>query len=769
MITLFFNFLFMKKLAIFASLFLLYWTSYASVVDNSIIDELNSLKTQELNVDFKMKSFNSCLDMQVVLGDYVKKYWEYNKGSFYPYRWGWIIMPDIMFMEDDILWSVNSESIVEKTSSSTDANFSETNTQVKWVDEADIIKTDWKYIYYYNSKDKFIYIVWVNDKKIIKKIKTPSNFYNPELYIWNDTLTIISNWYVDVDYSRLWHWIDRNSKTFVIVYDLKDINSPKLEKLYISDWNVSQTRKIGDYVYVVSTNYFNIPYYSFSSVDDINFSLNKVMPKSIDVSRTNVENQKNLVVSWEKTSYNVTSWNVSNCNNIQYVLPDDETLKNYEFTPSYNIVSIIDTKNPNAKVKTQVIAWNTSEIHMSLDNLYITSHMYKWYDFTCAPNERCFAPWYPRGVNTLIHKLNIDKLNISYQDSTIVPWSPLTQYSMDEHEWNFRILTQTSRWNNVENESYTDLYILDKNLNLKWSLTRLWEWEEFKSSRYIWDKLFLVTFEQIDPLFVIDVKDASNPKVLWELKMPGYSTYLHPYDENHLIGLGYDTVENQWGWINNAWVKVDLYEINYDKKCGDSNLTSEEKSKCDSWDYKWIIVKQKYTKSFGDMWSYSEALNNPRMFMWNSKENKLFLPVTLYKKDSEDTYRNIDFFQWLLTLDINKNSWINESYRISHIDTAWLEEKRIEECSKYTSQWKERCYTLIDWTRYCEPTYHYVPKYCVKDSTIWEYIASKNWEFRDSFINRALWIWNQSYAISNDKISIHNILNWTQNYSIELK
>jgi len=104
---------------------------------------------------------------------------------------------------------------------------------------------------------------------------------------------------------------------------------------------------------------------------------------------------------------------------------------------------------------------------MSLDNLYLTSHMYQSYDFKCSSKFRCFAPWYPRGTNTLIHKINIENSDLSYQDSTIIPGRPLTQYSMDEYKENFRILTQTNRWNSVDNESHTDLYILDKDLDLK--------------------------------------------------------------------------------------------------------------------------------------------------------------------------------------------------------------------------------------------------------------------------------------------------------------
>lgn len=69
------------------------------------------------------------------------------------------------------------------------------------------------------------------------------------------------------------------------------------------------------------------------------------------------------------------------------------------------------------------------------------------------------------------------------------------------------------------------------------SLTTIAPGENFQSSRFIGNRLYLVTFEQIDPLFVIDLADSKNPKILGELKIPGYSTYLHPYDADRLIGI----------------------------------------------------------------------------------------------------------------------------------------------------------------------------------------------------------------------------------------
>ncbi len=68
--------------------------------------------------------------------------------------------------------------------------------------------------------------------------------------------------------------------------------------------------------------------------------------------------------------------------------------------------------------------------------------MYQSYDFSCPRGAFCMMPYYHRGTNTLIHKLNIDKNKVEYQDSTIIPGMPLTQYSMDEHNGNFRIITQ---------------------------------------------------------------------------------------------------------------------------------------------------------------------------------------------------------------------------------------------------------------------------------------------------------------------------------------
>ena len=771
-----------KLLLLITTIIFTVFSVNASDVDTSILDKLDESKVEELNVDFKLKTFESCENLESVMWKYIKDYYKnnqsrYNQAILYKNS-GWEPLISWLLWANMDEESISSDSwIQEKSSSTTNSvkesawsdDFSKTNTQVDWVDESDIIKTDWKYVYYYNSTQKLIFIIDSTENKVLKKIALPKNFNSPVLYIWNNKLVILANGYSNTNYSRN-YYINRNSKTYTIVYDITDKSKPVLEKLYVNDWNLTKSRKIWKYVYVISNNNFSIPYHTFKSVDDIEININNIIPKKLELSRVSDENEQNLKIKWKSLPFNIKAGNVAKCSDIEYSLPDEETLKKFSFNPSYNIISIINIENSEEEVKTKVVVGSNSEIYMSLDNLYLTDNIYQTRNYKCAEGY-CIMPYYYGNTNnTLVHKLNILENNLKYQDSTILPWRPLNQYSMDEKDEHFRIITSTNSWW-AEREQHTDLFILDKNLKLVSSLNNLWENENFKSSRFMWDKLFLVTFKQVDPLYAIDLEDQEKPKILWELKIPGYSEYLHPYDENHLIWLGKDTYDVNWR-TRNWGLKIDLYEINYDKKCWDSDLSDDEKVKCESWDYKWIIVKQVFSKTLWDSGSSSEATRNPRMFMWNANKNLLFLPATLYTKFSKTDYRNKDFFQGLVTLNIDKNSGITEKYRLTHVDYKIAEEKRLEECSKYSIKEPEEqeCKKLIDWSTYCPPVKQtYVPTYCYADSTVWEYIANRNWNYRKSFVKRALWIWDDVYSISDEKLVKSDILTWTKKSSVEMK
>ncbi len=769
----------MKKYVIFISLALLGFSQTWAAEDTQIVDQLTQ-KTSE-TVSFKMQSFNSCQDMNSVMDDFMKKYYKNVPPVMY-YR-GWPVM-----LEDNIaLDGVAAPTTADKSSSLTNqaadtsakwgsVDYSKTNTQVLWVDESEITKTDGKYIYYvsdyYDSalskQVKYVYVVKAtpaNAMEVVRKIRLPDNFSGTDLYLTDNKLVILSSGYSQGDYN--WYWINRSTKTYVMVMNTTDF---KLEKLYIVDGNYTQSRRIGDYLYVISQNSVQFPYYAYTQnwLNAPEFDLKKAMPKEIDITRTSDTSAQNLTLKGKDLPFSVTGGDVADCNNIEYILPDEATMKKHSFSPNYNIISILNLADTKAKVKNKVIFWDNSQLYMSQNNMYMTSYLYTNNSYACPLYANCFAPMIFNGENTLIHKLGVAKDVITYKNTAVVNGSPLNQYSMDEKDGKFRIIT--SQWSP---DRSTNLFVLDENLNTYSSLTGLGKNENFQASRFIGDKLFLVTFQQIDPLFALDLADQKNPKILWELKIPWYSTYLHPYDETHLIGLGYDTKTNQWGGTQQNGLKVDLYQVNYDKKCWDAGLSADEKKWCDDGTYKGIIVKQQYSATFGEQGSYSEALNNPRMFIWNPTKKLLLLPATLYWMKDATSYTYKDFFQGLLGINIDASTGIKQKFKVTHINPGDWEAKRLEECKQYTAPKTEPvCRKLVDGTTYCQPNQGistYVPEYCYADSTVGEYIAYKSWDFQPYFINRALYIGDTAYSISNKMIEASDVINPKTVGTVDLK
>lgn len=743
-----------------AMLFILFFFAvsqvWANQVDNSIESEINKLEAEEFSWDFRLKTFSSCSAMDEVMNDYIKDYWKNKPQRNYYYD-------DIIIdgISEDSLDANESETVESsKASNMSWGDFSTTNTQIQWVDESDIIKTDGKYVYFYNQDKKSVFISDVQDTKninIIKEIKIPNNIYSPVLYIDENRLIIVGGGYVHTDSkdnNDYYSWYN-SSKTFTIVFDTTNIQSPSLIKMYVSDWNFSKSRKIWDHIYLLSNKWFHIPYYLFDDQWYKPFDSSVIMPKSMELTKTSDASKQNTVVNNKKYPYEVTAWDMVDCNEISYSFPDKQTFQEVEFSPSFNIISAINIRDVEQKVETDVIAGNNAEIFMSQENLYITDRQYIKNNFRCAPGMMCIQPFFFWGSNTIVHKLNIDKQNVDYQTSALIPGSPLNQYSMDEHEGNFRIITQK-----YSPEKNTAVYTLDKDLKLLWSLDGLGKTEDFKSSRFMWDKLFLVTFEQIDPFYVIDMSDDSQPKVLWELKIPGYSTYLHPYDENHIIWIGYDTTQNQWWGTMNDGIKIDLYEIDYNRKPAEKIEADENGNFQENLGD--IYVVQKFTKTIGEYGSSSEATYNPRMFMWNANKKLLLLPAKIFVNDPNDRYKKIDFYQGLFTFHIDDATWIQEKYKVTHIDFWDIEEKRLNECSKYSQSWDNQvCKKLIDWTTYCtQKTQTYVPTYCYADASIGEYKARYSYNYSRDYVKRALWIWDTAISVSSNYIMTNNLNTW---------
>jgi len=197
---------------------------------------------------------------------------------------------------------------------------------------------------------------------------------------------------------------------------------------------------------------------------------------------------------------------------------------------------------------------------------------------------------------TVLHRINIENNEISYVADGQVPGRVLNQFSMDEHEGYFRAATTLDRKNNV--------YILNMDLKIVGRLEDFAPRETIHSARFMGDICYLVTFEKIDPFFVIDLSNPHDPEILGELKITGYSDYLHLYDENHVIGVGKETIPEEGDFSWHQGVKISLFDVA--DMCEPKEIAKYE---------------------IGDRGSDSPVLRDHKAFLFDRERNLLVIPV----------------------------------------------------------------------------------------------------------------------------------------------
>jgi uncharacterized secreted protein with C-terminal beta-propeller domain len=228
---------------------------------------------------------------------------------------------------------------------------------------------------------------------------------------------------------------------------------------------------------------------------------------------------------------------------------------------------------------------------------------------------------------TVIHKIGIRNGAITYLAKGEVPGTLHNQFSMDEYDGNLRVATTsnvyTPRWGQY---TYNSVYVLDGDMKTIGELTHIAEQETIYSTRFIGDRLYMVTFKRIDPFFVIDLSNPRDPEVLGKLKIPGYSDYLHPYDATHIIGIGKETATNDWGGVSTSGVKLALFDVS-----DVSNPTLLDKVQ------------------IGDAGSDSAALSDHHAFLFDRAKNLLVIPVRAVSNEpvtKEDTYSAYRPYVW---------------------------------------------------------------------------------------------------------------------------
>ncbi|NLC69621.1 MAG: copper amine oxidase, partial [Clostridiaceae bacterium] len=246
------------------------------------------------------------------------------------------------------------------------------------------------------------------------------------------------------------------------------------------------------------------------------------------------------------------------------------------------------------------------DIYVSQKNLYVTMGTYTPAAGGGEMKEK-----------TLVYKFALDEGNVVYQGKGEVPGRLLNQFSMDESGDYFRIATTTGQaWRNDEFTSRNNIYVLDEMLEITGKIEDIAPGEQIYSVRFMGNRAYMVTFKTTDPLFVIDLADPASPKILGALKIPGYSDYLYPYDENHIIGFGKDTVEVK-GQAYYLGMKIALFDV--------TDVSNPV---------------QKFSKIIGDRGTESEVLRNHKALLFSKEKGIMAFPVTVMEVKGENKFNS---------------------------------------------------------------------------------------------------------------------------------
>ncbi len=487
---------------------------------------------------------------------------------------------------------------------SDDSNYSGTNVQVRGVDEADIVKTDGTYLYTLNRHTLYIVKSNEDDFRVVSALKY-DNYRPIEFYIKDNKLITIGYCY-DIILRKtddhISHKISsRHSNALKIqIYDINDKSNPSLVRNIELDGRYLSSRMIDNHFYLAAH-------------------------KGIYHDEGNFRPYYKDSAAGSETVY-------IDYGNIKYF---PESIHNhYLMTLGFDVNDL-----DSSKIDVNAYLGSGNNMYASKENMYITQDKYKYNIY--RPNEAT-----DHTAASSIFKFSLTNGKVLYTAKGEVPGTILNQFSMDEHEGNFRIATtKEDPKRDSEFGSANNVYILDENLKLLGETKDLAPGEKIYSVRFMGDKVYVVTFRQVDPFYVIDLKTPSSPKVLGYLKIPGYSSYLHPYDENHIIGIGMDTIEHK-GRVTTGGVKISMFDVT---------------------DYSSPVELDKVI--IGGRGSYTDVTDNHKALLFAKDKNILAFPIYVSNRD-KNTYAYTFETQSAFVFSINEDYKFNLRGDISHLEDA---------------------------------------------------------------------------------------------------
>lgn len=594
--------------------------------------------------------FKSCDD--VITG--IEGYYKDNQNG---YSGGIMPMMGSIMSKDSVTSAAPTNSVRTKGMEAITSNFSGTNNQVQNVDEGDILKTDGKNIYTVNGRNINISSINPVDGALTKVSKIQLS----QLLTSVNQLNLYKNYLVVNGFG----YNGYGSQTAIGIYDISDASRPLLIRELAIDGDTQTTRMIDGVVYLVANyqNYQMYPYpqpimYNTKNGDSVNS--NQITEITQETKKTNLEKNLPRVFDSQNPS---SSQIILPCEQIKYIRP----IQNLSFMTLLSL----DLKNPRGDFGKEVVMGNSQNVYASEKNLYLAQTNYNYRNFGNGKET------------TSVFKFNLNNTEIKFQTQGEVPGTVLNQFSMDEFEGNFRVATneqesyQTGFFPNVFSSivpvnptvkpQTNNLFVLDENMKIIGSVEDLAAGEKIYSVRFMGKKGYIVTFKKTDPLFTFDLSDPKNPKKVGELKIPGYSDYLHPISENLIIGVGKNAIEAVDSFGDNqgfAWyqgLKLGLFDV--------SDMSNP---------------REVGNVEIGDRGTDSAVLNDHKALLWDARNNLLTIPVTLMLIPEEQkaiqkeviangggvSSRYGEFkYQGSYVYEVNPNTGFKLKGRVSHIET----------------------------------------------------------------------------------------------------
>ena len=347
------------------------------------------------------------------------------------------------------------------------------------VDEADVVKTDGKYLYVMKATGS-VRLIRAEDKALQTEGTIMLDALNEtpqEMYVDGDTLSLIvtgSKTTLNSDAEEDTYTADTENYTKLYTYDISDRSQPQLTGVVQQQGHYSTSRKNGDIVYLFTQ--FDPQVSDASEIDEYIPAVNGARMESSDI-----------------------------------FLPE------YQNSTSCLVISSVSTGKPDAIIDQKAVVSAAENFYVSENNIYISN-----------------TNWSSDVTMTQILKFSCQKGKIQAKGAADLKGSLNDSFSMNEYNSYLRVVLTDYSGETQKNA----LYVLDDAMQVCGNIGDLAEGEDIRSARFLGDIGYFVTFRNTDPLFSVDLSDPSDPKILGELKITGFSSYLHFYGENKLLGVG---------------------------------------------------------------------------------------------------------------------------------------------------------------------------------------------------------------------------------------